>query len=120
MKGARGYILGLWVLPLVALLGGDTSIASAQDDIPEVGLGAVHPICNTTSSASSDCVASDEAVQEEIIAELEADDEVVGVRQDIELGELVCNGLDDAENAELLSFEIFANETVTAQRTSFT
>ncbi|CAM9390565.1 unnamed protein product, partial [Hapterophycus canaliculatus] len=39
---------------------------------------------------------------------------------DIELGELLCDSLDGAEDSELLRFVMSSTETVTAQRTSFT
>lgn len=48
------------------------------EDIPEVGLGELTPICDFSST--SECVTSDQDAQEELVDELEADDQLTGER----------------------------------------
>lgn len=47
-------------------------------EVPDVGVGAVHPICNPSAS---ECISSDEQVQDELIAELDADDQITAGEQ---------------------------------------
>lgn len=76
MKAARGVALGLGLVPLARLVFLHTSAISAHgSEIPEVGIGQVHPICDPLLS---ECVSGDEQVQDELIAELEGDDQVTG------------------------------------------
>lgn len=46
-----------------------------EDRIPEVGIDAVHPICDPLVS---ECISSDEQVQNELIVALEADGHTTG------------------------------------------
>lgn len=70
-------VIGSFTLGLQLLFA--TSVAkfalADPDGIPEVGIGAVHPICDPLQG---ECASGDERVQEEIIADLQADDEVTG------------------------------------------
>lgn len=74
MKAARGFALGLQLL-LAASAAALTAAQTADDSIPEVGIGAVHPICDPLQE---ECISSDEQVQDDIIAGLQADDKVTG------------------------------------------
>lgn len=70
MRTAR-CVLGLGLVPLVCLVFVDKSTIYAHgEEIPEVGIRAVHPICDPLMS---ECISSDEQVQDELIAQLEAD-----------------------------------------------
>lgn len=80
MRGGYEHIVGLSLTLLIPLLSGGKAIVLAADGIPEVGLSAVHPICNSTTS-STECIASDVEVQDDIIAALEADEQVTGERK---------------------------------------
>lgn len=72
MKAARGFTLGLQLF----LAASAAAFALGQaDGIPEVGIGSVHPLCNPSQE---ECISSDEQVQDEIIAGLEAEDKVTG------------------------------------------
>lgn len=61
------FLLGASLLPFISLAWGD--------EVPEVGIGAVHPICD---SLVSECISSDEQVQDDLVAELEADEQITG------------------------------------------
>eukprot|EP00752_Nemacystus_decipiens_P018442 g16533.t1 len=82
-----------------------------------VGVGDVHPICDPSSS---ECISSDEQVQDELLAELDADDQITAAAREIELGELLCDSLDEASGSSQLRFAMSSTETVTAERTSYT
>lgn len=60
-------VLAASLVPLASVAWGNV--------IPEVGIGAVHPICD---SLESECTSSDEQVQDDLIAELEADEQITG------------------------------------------
>ncbi|CAM9929715.1 unnamed protein product, partial [Ectocarpus sp. 12 AP-2014] len=79
----------------------------AEEDIADAGVGDVHPIGE-----------DDQQVGEDLVDVVEADDQntVVG---DIELGELLCDNLEDAPGSSLLRFTISSTETVIAERTSY-
>ncbi len=53
----------------------NTLTYAGADAIPEVGIGAIHPVCD---SVSSQCSSSDEQVQQELITGLEANGQVSG------------------------------------------
>jgi len=75
MKAARTLALYGGVLSCLH----DTLAHSDVDDIPEVGIGAVHPVCDSLSSLSSlssHCNSSDEQVQQELINGLESNEQV--------------------------------------------
>ena len=74
MRAMRGLSLCLGVAPLLHLASATTSSA-ADDGIPEVGIGTVHPICDPLTS---ECISSDEEVQDDIIERLEDDEQVTG------------------------------------------
>lgn len=72
MKAVRGLTLGFQLLLAISAA---TSPFADADEIPEVGVGAVHPICDPLQD---ECISADEQVQDDIIAGLEADDTVTG------------------------------------------
>lgn len=75
---AAVHSLSLYVglVPLLLhLTSATTSSAADNDGIPEVGIGAVHPICDPSVT---ECVSSDEEVQDDIVAGLEENEEVTG------------------------------------------
>lgn len=72
MKAARGFALGL---QLIVAVSSATSALADTDGIPDVGIGAVHPICDPLQE---ECTSSDAQVQDDIIAGLQADDKVTG------------------------------------------
>eukprot|EP00903_Cladosiphon_okamuranus_P011266 g10624.t1 len=113
MRAARGVTLGFQVLVVVSAA---TSAIAETDGIPEVGIGAVHPICDPLQE---ECISSDEQVQDDIIAGLQADDKVTGTSNVIELGELLCDSVDEASSSTVLRFAISSEEIVTAKRTSY-
>eukprot|EP00752_Nemacystus_decipiens_P010085 g8987.t1 len=112
MRAARA----IGVLQLLLATAAATTSSTTSDEIPEVGIGAVHPICDPLEE---ECVSADEQVQDEIIAGLEADDDVTATPNVIELGELLCDSLDEASSSTMLRFAISSNETVTAEQTSY-
>ncbi|CAM9507519.1 unnamed protein product [Ectocarpus fasciculatus] len=79
----------------------------AEEDIADAGVGDVHPISE-----------DDQQVGEDLVDVLEADDQTTVVG-DIELGELLCDSLEDAPGSSLLRFTISSNETVIAERTAY-
>ncbi|CAM9635177.1 unnamed protein product [Scytosiphon promiscuus] len=109
MKATCASLLCASLVPLVVSF-------AWGDEIPDVGIGAVHPICDVTAS---ECVSADRQVRDDLLAELEADEQITAVRKDIELGELLCDSLGDAPGSTLLRFAFSSTETVTAERTSF-
>eukprot|EP00903_Cladosiphon_okamuranus_P011188 g10557.t1 len=58
------------------------------------------------------------AVGEELIENIEVDQQVTVIGE-VQLGELLCDSLVEAENAPLLQFAISANETLVVNRTSY-
>ena len=72
MKPTRGFAVGLQLLLAASTF---TSVSADTDGVLEVGIGSVHPICDPLQE---ECISSDEQVQDEIIAALEAEDTVVG------------------------------------------
>eukprot|EP00903_Cladosiphon_okamuranus_P019467 g17901.t1 len=79
----------------------------ADEDVTDVGLGEVHPVGAEDSEAA-----------QELVNSLEADGHTTVVGQ-VELGELLCDSLNDASGATLLRFAISSTETVIAERTSY-
>eukprot|EP00903_Cladosiphon_okamuranus_P011265 g10623.t1 len=114
MKAARGFTLALRLL-LAATSTANSTFADT-DGIPEVGIGAVHPVCG---AQQEECISSDERVQDEILAGLQAEAPITGTSNAIELGELLCDGIEDASSSAVLRFAISSKETVTAERTSY-
>lgn len=91
MKAVRGlFVLALGLIPLLPHLtsadastssttlqsGPDGSSSTKGDGIPQVGLVAVHPICDPLTSEFQ-CISSDEQVQDELNAVLQADEQVI-------------------------------------------
>ena len=72
MKPTGGFAVGLQLLLAASIV---TSASADTDGIPEVGIGSLHPICDPLQE---ECISSDNQVQDEIIAALEAEDTVVG------------------------------------------
>lgn len=66
---ASGLVVGLGLVQLLRL---------AYAEVPDVGVGAVHPICDPSAS---ECISSDEQVQDDLLAELDADDQIVAGEQ---------------------------------------
>ncbi|CAM9616834.1 unnamed protein product [Ectocarpus sp. 12 AP-2014] len=85
--------------------------------ISDVGLRALHPICDPFGP--SGCTSSDDEIQQHVVATLEADALVTVVGGVVELGELQCDGLDEAPDAPQLQFAVSSNQTVIAERTLF-
>ena len=71
MKAAPRLALCGGIVPLLCI---KLTIAGV-DDIPEVGIGAVRPVCGY---GSSQCSSSDEGVQDYIIAGLQANEQIAG------------------------------------------
>eukprot|EP00752_Nemacystus_decipiens_P010084 g8986.t1 len=115
MKAARGCFFALGVQLLLAA-SATTSSSAGADGIPAVGIGAVHPLCDPLQE---ECISSDEQVQDGIISGLQADDKVTDTSNAIELGELLCDTLDEAPGSTKLRFTISSEETVAAERTSY-
>ncbi|CAN0166407.1 unnamed protein product [Ectocarpus sp. 6 AP-2014] len=119
LKGDHGFLLALAVSPAARLVfaqragGGLPSAVHhgltgfAEEDIADAGVGDVHPIDE-----------DDQQVGQDLVDVLEADDQTTVVG-DIELGELLCDSLEDAPGASLLKFTISSIETVIAERTSY-
>lgn len=74
MRAAGGFTLGLQLL-LATSAATSMHATTNSDDISEVGISDVHAICDPLRGG---CISSDEEVQDEIIAGLEANDEVTG------------------------------------------
>ena len=72
MKAARSFALGLQLLLAASAA---TSTFADTDEIPRVGIGSVHPICDPLQG---ECISNDEQVQDAILAGLQAEDKVVG------------------------------------------
>ena len=75
MRVVRGLSLYLGLVPQLQLASAGTSSVADDDGIPEVGIGTVHPICDPLVS---ECISSDEEVQDDIIARLGEDEQVTG------------------------------------------
>lgn len=73
MRAAQGMTIGF--LPLLLATAAATTSSADPGGIPEFDISTVHPICDPLQE---ECISSDEQVQDEIIAGLEADDEVTG------------------------------------------
>ena len=74
MKAAGGFVtLGLQLV--LAASAANSVFADITDGIPVVGIGFVHPICDPLEE---ECILSDEQVQDDIIAGLQAEDTVTG------------------------------------------
>ncbi|CBN79561.1 conserved unknown protein [Ectocarpus siliculosus] len=88
---------------------------------------ALELISTNTSTAVGDTVLSNSsgvftnvsAVEKELAETLEVDEQVT-VLGEVQLGELLCDSLVQAEDAPLLQFALSANETIIANRTSYT
>jgi len=74
-KAMRAFSLCLGLVSLFHLTSASTSSTAANDAIAEVGLGSVHPLCD---SLVSECISSDEQAQDDILDRLEADEAVTG------------------------------------------
>jgi len=74
MKATRGLAIGLGLSRFLNLARAD------GDGIPQVGIGAVHPICDPLTS---ECISSDEQVQDEILADLEGDSHISGEDEEL-------------------------------------
>ncbi|CAM9863780.1 unnamed protein product [Ectocarpus sp. 4 AP-2014] len=105
MRPTRGFLQGLCGILLRPTL----VRTSAEEYIPDAGVGTVHPICD--SGSGSICHS-----EEELVASLERDEHVT-VTSSIEVGELPCESLLEAPESTLLRFAINSNETVVATRT---
>ncbi|CAN0210802.1 unnamed protein product, partial [Ectocarpus sp. 6 AP-2014] len=79
----------------------------AEEDVKDTGVGHVHAIPE-----------DEHQVEEELVEVLETD-ELTTVVGDIELGDLLCDSLEDASDSSLLRFAISSTETVVAERTSY-
>jgi len=75
MRAVCGLSLYVGLAPLFYHTSATTSSVTDNEDIPEVGVGTVHPICDPLVT---ECASSDEEVQENIIAGLEQEDAVTG------------------------------------------
>ncbi|CAN0061623.1 unnamed protein product, partial [Ectocarpus sp. 12 AP-2014] len=88
---------------------------------------ALELISTNTSAAVGDTVLSNSsgvftnvsAVEKELVETLEVDEQVT-VLGEVQLGELLCDSLVQAEDAPLLQFALSANETIIANQTSYT
>ncbi|CAN0121836.1 unnamed protein product [Ectocarpus sp. 4 AP-2014] len=79
----------------------------AAEDVKDTGVGHVHAIPE-----------DEHQVEEELVEVLETD-KLTTVVGDIELGELLCDSLEDASDSSLLRFTISSTETVIAERTFY-
>ncbi|CAM9236632.1 unnamed protein product [Ectocarpus sp. 13 AM-2016] len=119
LKGDHGFLLALAISPTSRLVfaqragGGLPSAAHhglkrfAEEDIADAGVGDVYPIDGDDQQGGQD-----------LVDVLEADDQTTVVG-DIELGELLCDSLNDAPGASLLRFTISSDTTVIAECTSY-
>ncbi|CAM9859654.1 unnamed protein product, partial [Ectocarpus fasciculatus] len=108
MRPTRGFLQGLCGITLLLRTLVRTS---AEEYVPDAGVGKVHPICDSGSGGIC-------RSEEELVASLERD-EHIAVTSSIEVGELLCESLVEAPESTLLRFAITSNETVVATRTSF-
>eukprot|EP00904_Undaria_pinnatifida_P006454 jgi/Undpi1/2939/HiC_scaffold_14.g06316.m1 len=83
--------------------------------VPDAGIGNMRAICNGTTDG---CPSSDQQAAEGLASKLNSDEHVIGVGN-VELGQLVCDSVDDALDSTLLRFAISSNETVIAERTTY-
>ena len=73
MRAVGGFVA--LALQLLLAASAATPTFADTDGIPEVGIGAVHPICDPLQE---ECISSDEQVQDDILAGLQSDDKVTG------------------------------------------
>ncbi|CAM9373608.1 unnamed protein product [Scytosiphon promiscuus] len=117
----RNFLQGLCFVSLLHLEFALDSGSPELVDVPDAGIATIHPL-SCDRSVGGTCRSSesgDQQVEEELVASLETDDHVTVVEGSIELGELVCDSLDDVPESTLLRFAISSTETVIAERTSF-